>query len=136
MVLLPVKYFTKLITATKADIDRLGHVNNAVWVSWVQDVAVAHWQFAATAEQKRNYIWVVTRHEIDYRGNVELGDTVRAQTWLEGPPNGARINRRVRFADVDGLVKVEALTTWALLDADFRRPIRIGPDITDLFLAE
>ncbi len=33
--------------ATEEDIDELGHVNNAVWVTWIQDVSVAHWLTAA-----------------------------------------------------------------------------------------
>ena len=39
--------FTLEIVAQPADIDELGHVNNAVWVRWIQEVAVAHWQAAA-----------------------------------------------------------------------------------------
>jgi hypothetical protein len=35
--------YTTRITAGPDDIDELGHVNNAVWVKWIQDVAVAHW---------------------------------------------------------------------------------------------
>ena len=31
------------------DIDELGHVNNVVYLRWVQDVATAHWRAAAPA---------------------------------------------------------------------------------------
>ena len=104
------------ITATEADIDELGHVNNAVWVKWIQDIAVAHWNTIATPEQRDAMIWVVTRHEIDYRGNVSAGETVTAETWVSDPPQGARFDRHVRFTGADGKVKVEAVTTWALID--------------------
>ncbi|MEO6217577.1 MAG: acyl-CoA thioesterase, partial [Sphingomonas sp.] len=82
--------FTLTITATEADIDELGHVNNAVWVKWIQDIAVAHWAAIATPDQQDAYIWVVTRHEIDYRGNVGPGETVTGETWVPEPPRGAR----------------------------------------------
>ena len=62
--------FTQSITAGPADIDELGHVNNAVWVRWIQDIAVAHWAAVAPPEHQAAYVWVVTRHEIDYRGNI------------------------------------------------------------------
>ena len=39
--------FTRTITAAAEDIDELGHVNNAVWVRWIQDIAVAHWDAVA-----------------------------------------------------------------------------------------
>ena len=72
--------FTKTITAAPEDIDELGHVNNAVWVRWIQDVAVSHWAAVAAPEHRDAYVWVVTRHEIDYRGNVSVGETVTAET--------------------------------------------------------
>ena len=81
--------FTTAIVAGEDDIDELGHVNNAVWVRWMQDIAVAHWQAVAPPEQVAAYIWVVTRHEIDYRGNVAAGETVTARP-------GCPIRPRVR----------------------------------------
>jgi acyl-CoA thioester hydrolase len=123
------------ITATHADIDELGHVNNAVWVKWIQDIAVAHWNSIATAEQRDAMIWVVTRHEIDYRGNVAAGETVTAETWVSDTPRGARFDRHVRFTGSDGKVKVQALTTWALIDRATGRLMRVRPEIAAPFLS-
>ena len=58
--------FEMTLTALPEHIDELGHVNNAVWVQWVQLVAVAHWESVADAGHKGAYFWVVVRHEIDY----------------------------------------------------------------------
>ena len=93
----PCMAFTARIIATDADIDELGHVNNAVWVRWIQDVAVAHWLAVAAPEHADAYVWVVIRHEIDYRGNVSSGETVTAETWVAEPPRGARFDRMMRF---------------------------------------
>tara|TARA_Y100000815_G_scaffold162885_1_gene147812 strand:+ start:2200 stop:2616 length:417 start_codon:yes stop_codon:yes gene_type:complete len=127
--------FTMTITAGPDDIDELGHVNNAVWVKWIQDVAVAHWDDVAPAEHRATYIWVVTRHEIDYRGNVKAGESVTAQTWVDEPPRGARFDRHMRFTGPDGRVRVEAKTTWALLDRASGRLMRVRDDIAAPFLA-
>ena len=121
-------------TAAEADIDELGHVNNAVWVKWIQDIAVAHWEAVAPAEHQAAYIWVVTRHEIDYRGNVSAGETVTGETWVPDPPKGARFDRHVRFTGADGKVKVEAVTTWALLDRVTGRLLRVRPELAAPFL--
>ncbi|QNA86085.1 acyl-CoA thioesterase [Sphingomonas sp. So64.6b] len=126
--------FTLAITATPDDIDELGHVNNAVWVKWIQDIAVAHWTVIASAEQQAAYIWVVTRHEIDYRGNVAVGETVTGETWVPEPPRGARFDRHVRFTGADGKVKVEAVSTWALLDRATGRLLRVRPELAAPFL--
>ena len=126
--------FTHAITAQSADIDELGHVNNAVWVRWIQDLATAHWQAVAPADHIAAYIWVVTRHEIDYRGNVGPGEMVTGETWVPEPPKGARFDRHVRFTGADGKVKVEAVTTWALIDRASGRLARVREDIAAPFM--
>ncbi|WP_188054001.1 acyl-CoA thioesterase [Sphingosinithalassobacter sp. CS137] len=128
--------FTTRITAGSGDIDELGHVNNAVWVKWIQDVAIAHWDAVAPPEHRRAYVWVVTRHEIDYRGNVRDGEAVTAETWVSEPPRGARFDRHMRFTAEDGKVKVEAKTTWALLDRATGRLMRVRDDIAAPFLKD
>src|SRR5438105_2966053 len=62
------------ISVQPEDIDTMGHVNNIVYLRWVQDAATAHWMAAATEEQKAEYAWVVVRHEIDYLRPAVLGD--------------------------------------------------------------
>ncbi len=126
--------FTRTFTAAPEDIDELGHVNNAVWVRWVQDLAVAHWQAVAPAEQQAAYIWVVTRHEIDYRGNLREGESVTGETWVPDPPKGARFDRHVRFVGADGAVKVAAVTTWALLDRATGRLLRVRDEVAAPFV--
>ena len=126
--------FSKTITAQPDDIDELGHVNNAVWVRWIQDVAVAHWAAVAPPEHRDAYVWVVTRHEIDYRGNVRAGETVTGETWVPDPPKGARFDRHMRFTGADGRVKVEAVSTWAMIDRASGRLVRVRPEIAAPFI--
>ena len=120
-------------TALPEHIDELGHVNNAVWVDWIQQIATSHWSAVASAEHQTAYIWVVTRHEIDYRGNVGLGETVTAETFIPTGPSGARFDRRVDFRDAAGKVIVSANTTWALLDRVTGRLLRVREDIAAPF---
>ncbi|WP_426262773.1 acyl-CoA thioesterase [Sphingomonas sp. PWP1-2] len=126
--------FVQAITASAADIDELGHVNNAVWVRWIQEIAVAHWIAQALPEHRDAYFWVVTRHEVDYRGNVGVGETVTGETWVAAAPKGARFDRAVRFTGADGKVKVEAVTTWAMLDRVTGKLARVRDEIAAPFL--
>jgi len=128
--------YTTSITARPEDIDELGHVNNAVWVKWIQDVAVAHWNAVAPPEYREAYIWVVTRHEIDYRGNVKAGESVTAETWVPDPPRGARFDRYMRFTDSDGRVKVESKTSWAMIDRATGRLARVRDELAAPFLEQ
>jgi acyl-CoA thioester hydrolase len=126
--------FRQTITAMPEDIDELGHVNNAVWVKWIQDVAVAHWMSLAPEADKQAYFWVITRHEIDYRGNVSEGETVIAETWVQEPPRGARFNRHMKFTGSDGKVRVEAVSTWAIIERETGRIARVPKHLAELFL--
>jgi len=129
------KCFARDFTAAGEHIDELGHVNNAVWVQWVQDIATAHWAAAAVPEHQAQFFWVVIRHEIDYRANIASGETVRAETWIEGEPQGAKSVRRVDFRDRAGKVIVSATTTWAMLDRQTQRLVRVRPDVLAPFSA-
>ena len=120
-------------TARGEHIDELGHVNNAVWVDWIQRIAIAHWSSVASAEHQAQYFWVVTRHEIDYRGNVGPGETVTAETFIPRGPTGARFDRRVDFRDAAGKVIVSANTTWAMLERESGRLARVREDVTAPF---
>jgi acyl-CoA thioester hydrolase len=127
--------FERAITAAPEDIDELGHVNNAVWVSWIQEMATSHLQARATPEQQAAYIRVVTRHEIDYLRALRVGETVTARTWVGEAPRGARFDRHVEFIAPDGKVHVRAKTTWAVIDRASGRPLRVPADVTERFLA-
>ena len=126
--------FTKQITALSEHIDVLGHVNNAVWVQWMEQVSVEHWRQDADPAHIDAYIWVVTRHEVDYRGNVTEGETVSARTWIPDPPRGARFDRMIEFTGPDGKVKVSARSTWAMIDRDSGRLVRISTEVAAPFL--
>jgi acyl-CoA thioester hydrolase len=126
--------FELTITPTPGDMDELGHVNNAVWVRWLQDVATAHWRAAADPAHVAAYIWVVLRHEVDYLGNVGTGETVTARTWIPDPPRGAKFDRCVEFTGSDGKVKVRARTTWAIVDRASGRVLRVPKDVAAPFL--
>jgi len=126
--------FELRIAARDADIDELGHVNNAAWVRWIQDLATAHWREVALPEHVDAYIWVVIRHEIDYLRAVGPGETVTGRTWVPDPPRGARFDRHVEFVGDDGKKRVRAKTTWAILDTATGRPLRVPPEVAAPFL--
>ena len=128
------KRFSCTFTAAPEHIDELQHVNNAVWLQWVQDIATAHWGAVAPAEHQAAYVWVVTRHEIDYRGNIGVGETAYAETFIPDPPKGA-FDRCVVFRDAAGKVLVEARSTWALLDRASGRLLRVRPEVAAPFYA-
>lgn len=125
--------FELALRVEAADIDRQGHVNNLVYLRWVQDVATAHWQVLATEEDQATLIWVVLRHEIDYMVAALSGDELRIRTRL-GKANGLTFERHteiVRAADEQLLAR--ARTLWCPLSTRTGRPQRLSPRLRALF---
>ena len=121
--------FTRTFTAGPEHIDELGHVNNAVWVQWIQDLATAHWTAAARPEDHAAFFWVVVRHEIDYRANIALGEHAHGVTHIPDAARGATSVRVAEFTDEAGKLLVSARTTWAMLDREKQRLVRVRPDV-------
>jgi acyl-CoA thioester hydrolase len=127
--------FELTLTAAREHIDELGHVNNAVWVQWIQQAAVAHWDAVADSVHKDAYYWVVVRHEVDYLRAAHEGDRVTARTWVGDAPQGARFDRFVEFIGPHGKTCVRAKTQWAILDKATGRPVRVPPEVIAPFVS-
>jgi len=127
--------FSMTFTARSDHIDELGHVNNAVWVAWLQQLSTSHWDAVARPEDKARYFWVVIRHEIDYRGNIGLGESVTGLTHIPNPPCGAKSVRLAEFSDPSGKTIVRSSTTWAMLERASGKLARVRPEILAPFLA-
>lgn len=127
--------FQVSLAPTPADMDENGHVNNIVTVRWLQEVATAHWAAVAPADAQARFVWVISRHEIDYRAPSFAGEVLTAETWGENP-RGARFDRCTRISGPDGSLRVEARTTWVIMDRELQRPARLRPELIALFLRD
>jgi acyl-CoA thioester hydrolase len=125
----PTETFDLPIAIQPADIDELGHVNNVTYLRWVQDVAIAHWQHAASAEAQAQYNWVVLRHEIDYRKAARPGDSITARTWV-GQASRLKFERHTQILrSADGEVLAQARTVWCPVDARTGAPTPVTPEV-------
>ncbi len=117
------------------DIDDMAHVNNVVYVRWVQDVAVAHWYAYATPELQAEFGWVATRHEIDYKSAAVAGDAITARTWI-GTVDSRRFERWTEIVrTTDQRVLAKSRTLWCLVRRDTGRLTRITPELRACFPA-
>jgi len=115
-----------------ADIDFMGHVNNARYLNWVQDAVVAHWQKIAPPSAVAAHLWVALKHEITYRKPAFLEDEVIATVVLERVEGARAFYATMIKRGEDVLAEVKS--SWCCLDAQTLRPARIAKDIASLFL--
>jgi acyl-CoA thioester hydrolase len=114
-----------------ADIDFMGHVNNAAYLKWVQAAVVSHWEKLAPAEAVAKHLWVALRHEITYRKPAFLTDEVIAQVVLE-KVHGARAFYATLIKRGEEVL-AEVKSSWCCLDAATLKPSRIAQDIAAHF---
>jgi acyl-CoA thioester hydrolase len=125
--------FSRTFTPVPDDIDANGHVNNVVYVRWIQDMATSHWNARQPAEEQAKWAWIVLRHEIDYRRALMPGETATARTWVAETPEGPRFDRFVRIDGPDGAMCAQARTVWCMIEQATGRPKRVTPEIVARF---
>jgi acyl-CoA thioester hydrolase len=124
--------FEQTLRVQLADLDDLAHVNNVVYLRWVQDVATAHWFALAPDEARDTIAWVARRHEIDYLAPAVLGDDVHLRTWV-GEAQGLTFERFTEIRRADGHVLARARTLWVPVDRRSGRPRRVSAEVRALF---
>jgi acyl-CoA thioester hydrolase len=124
--------FEQPITVTAHDLDELNHVNNVVYLRWVQDVATAHWTAMAPRHALDSVAWVARRHEIDYLSAATLGEELVVRTWV-GRAEGLTFERLTEIRRADGHVIARARTLWVPIDRGTGRPRRVSDEVRALF---
>jgi len=115
------------------DIDEQNHVNNIVYLRWVQDIAIAHWRAIANRQAQDTIGWVVLRHEIDYKMPSTLGDEIVLRTWVG---KATRLSFE-RFTEIrrksDGQLLSQARTLWCPVNTQTGRPVRVSAEVRAQF---
>ena len=115
------------------EIDHFNHVNNVVYLDWVQQIAYEHWNELIEGKEVP-YVWYTIRHEIDYLKQAVLGDKITLKTWV-GETFGVKSIRHVEIYKSDKLL-AKTQTTFCMLDAKTKRPTRITETIRNLLLPQ
>ena len=120
------------VAINPADIDHMGHVNNSVYLKWVQDAVVDYWQRVAPPEAVASHLWVALKHEITYRKPTFLQDTVVAEVIAEKVEGARALFRTVIRRGEEVLAEISS--RWCCLAAVTQRPVRLARDIASRFL--
>jgi acyl-CoA thioester hydrolase len=115
-----------------ADIDHMGHVNNSVYLKWVQEAVVRYWEKVAPSDAVAKHLWVALKHEIEFRRPTFLNDDVVADVIAERVQGAkALFTTVIRRGET---VLAEVKSTWCCLDATSMRPARLNKDVVSRFV--
>jgi acyl-CoA thioester hydrolase len=140
------------------ELDPLGHVNNAVFLTYLEEAAIEHAAAAgwpSSRLREHGGVFIARRHEIDFLQPAIEGDLLQVRTWAESMSGAralrayeiVRLDRTVGELPLDGLIDVadlepaprnallvRARTEWAFVDVAAGRPRRIPASVRDDFL--
>ncbi|GAB4500091.1 MAG: thioesterase family protein [Anaerolineales bacterium] len=126
--------YIKVITIPASAIDENGHVNNVVFVQWMQDIAVEHYASIGGIEaQGPDSTWVVRKHSVEYFLQAFEGEEIEVRTWVENLRK-VRSLRIYEFArKSDGKIIVKGETDWVFMDMKTGRPKAIPVEVERVF---
>jgi len=124
--------FRHTIAIEPADIDHMGHVNNAVYLKWVQDAVVDYWQSVAPPDAVATHLWVALKHEITYLRPTFLQDNVVAEVIAERVEGARAFFHTVLRRGEEVLSEIQSC--WCCLDAATQRPARLAREVIGRFL--
>jgi acyl-CoA thioester hydrolase len=125
--------YNHIVTVTPADMDVNRHASNIVYVRWVQEAAIAHWNAAVPAGLAAACSWVVLRHEIDYKKAAFLGDVLQVCTWVASMDALTSERCCEITRPVDGALLARVRTRWCAISPETGRPRRIDSRVPRCF---
>jgi acyl-CoA thioester hydrolase len=124
--------FTYTFRVPQSAIDEYGHVNNVIYVQWMQDAAIHHGETFTEYKLAENTGWFAREHRIEYLTPAYEGDEIEVRTWLV-EMRRVRAQRKYEFVrKADGKVIAKGETQWIYVDLTTGRPIAIPAEILAL----
>jgi len=130
------RVFLKTYNVANDAIDINNHVNNLVYLSWMQDVAIQHsdaqgWPMSRYRETGGS--WVVRSHFIKYVRPGLLGDVISVLTWVCSASQRSSLRKYLFWRERDRKIIAEAETQWVFIDLQTGRPCLIPQNVRSAF---
>lgn len=130
------RIFDLELTVQPEHIDVLGHVNNVMYVQWMQDVATAH--VAALGLGLEQYLelkhaMVAVEHHVQYRKAAFAGEEIVLRTWFDDINALYSFRQYAFYRPKDQSLLFVGQTKWACIEIATGRPKRMSPTFTKAY---
>lgn len=126
--------YSKSMRIPPSAIDGNGHVNNVVYVQWMQDIAVEHYASIGGVEaQGPDATWVVREHKVEYLLPAFEGEEIEVRTWVEDVRRVRSLRKYECVRRSDGRVLVKGETDWVFVDVKTGRPQAVPQKVIETF---
>jgi acyl-CoA thioester hydrolase len=120
------------------ELDSRGHVNNAIYLSWAEEIATAHAEAAGYGREwsaRQGGGWVIRRSEITYHRPAVYGDEVDLTVRVELVKGARGIRRTTIRRAGEGELLAELLTEWVWVRLSDGRPVPAPRELVELAAA-
>lgn len=128
------KKFSINIQVQQPHLDAVNHVNNVVYIQWMQDIASMHWHTITTPELKNKFVWMIRRHEVDYHNQAFLNDNLLITTWTGEYTNVTWKRHYEITRPADSKKIISAVSLWIPVDVETQKPQRVDEAMVKLFM--
>ena len=128
--------FDLALTVQAKHIDSLGHVNNVVYVQWMQDVATAHIEklgLGLKQYEELKHAMVAVEHHVQYRKAAFAGDEIILRTWFNDINALYSFRQYAFYRPQDQTLLFTGSTQWACIEMATGRPKRMSPTFTQAY---
>ncbi len=126
--------YTKTIRIPEDTMDENGHVNNVVYVQWMQDIAVEHYTFIGGIQaQGTDATWVIREHKIEYLLPAFANEEIEIRTWVENVRRVRSLRKYEFVRKTDGKLLVKGETDWVFVDAKTGSPRAVPDEVLRIF---
>ncbi len=127
--------FTTPIEIRFSDLDAYGHVNNALFFTYLETARVKLFQKNCGAFLDSKLMFLVVRAECDYRLPIELNDPLQITVSTDQVRHSS-FDFSYQMHNGGGKVFAEAKTVMVCYDPKIRKPVAIPPEIKAVFLQQ
>ena len=119
--------FSHPIEVRFRDVDMLGHVNNAVVVTFLEVARFAWWRDYLDGRPFEDEGFLIARIEVDYRRPILISDAIRIEVRCSRIGTSS-FDLVSRIVDADGTLFAEGKTVQVMVAPGLGRPAPIRPE--------
>ena len=111
------------------DLDSMGHVNNAVYLTYFENARIAYWRAVPGVRSRRNLDYILARAECDFRSPVTLDDDLFCHIRVAALGRSSFVFEYLLRDRSTGRVAAEGRTVQVMYDYATRKSQPLDPGV-------
>ncbi len=120
--------FSHPIEVRFRDCDAMGHVNHAVYFTYLEVARFGYWTAADVGRLEGDASYILAHAECDYRASAKTGDVLQVRVGVTGFGRTS-FTMEYEIVDRNGRVVAHARTVQVMYDYAAGKPVEIPPDL-------